>query len=192
MPASLLEAFWCCHGFGLFAGHVTAFGFFDDGRYIHRQNFESVLNFIRQQEGNIVPGLDLTLENVLFGERQGLAGFGFFHDQVRWAFEIHSWRQGSNVGVDQFNGLGFSFQGFGVRKILVEEFQDDFQFLLVGIPCERVRALSQEERRQLGFELDQMMPRREGELTWMLNFTLNGKVVDSYFGGDSTSPELGL
>jgi hypothetical protein len=72
------------------------------------------------------------------------------------------------------------------------EFQDDFQFLLIGIPCERVPTLSQAERRQLGLELDRMMPRREGELTWMLNFTLNGKVVDSYFGGDSTSPELGL
>jgi hypothetical protein len=72
------------------------------------------------------------------------------------------------------------------------EFQDDFQFLLIEIPCETVRELLQEERKQLGLELDKLMPRREGELTWMLNFTVNGKVVDSYFGGDASSPELGF
>jgi hypothetical protein len=72
------------------------------------------------------------------------------------------------------------------------EFQDDFQFLLIEIPCERVRDLSRDERRQLGLELDKLMPMREAELTWMLNFTVDGKVVDSYFGGDSTSPELGF
>lgn len=72
------------------------------------------------------------------------------------------------------------------------EFQDDFQFLLVGIVCENIRELLQHERKQLGLELDKLMPKREGELTWMLNFTVDGKVVDSYFGGDASSPALGF
>lgn len=78
------------------------------------------------------------------------------------------------------------------QRAITVEFQDDFQFVLLGIPCERVREFLPSERKQLGFELDKLMPRREGELTWMLNFTVNGKVVDSYFGGDASSPELGL
>lgn len=78
------------------------------------------------------------------------------------------------------------------KTCIAFEFQDDFQFLLVGIPCEQARELAQAERRKLGREVDQFMPRREGELTWMLNFTVNGKVVDSYFGGDITSPDLGV
>ena len=75
---------------------------------------------------------------------------------------------------------------------IATEFQDDFQLLLIAVPCERVPEISQNERRELGLELDKMMPRREGALTWMLNFTLGGRVVDSYFGGDSMFPQLGL
>lgn len=75
---------------------------------------------------------------------------------------------------------------------ITTEFQDDFQFLLVTLPYKRLVTVSQEERKQLGLELDQMMPKREGELTWMLNFIDDGKVVDSYFGGDSTSPDIGF
>jgi hypothetical protein len=56
----------------------------------------------------------------------------------------------------------------------------------------RLAELSQQERRQLGLEFDQMMRKREGELTYMLNFMADGKVADSCFGGDSTSPELGF
>ncbi|MQA38399.1 hypothetical protein [Rugamonas aquatica] len=72
------------------------------------------------------------------------------------------------------------------------ELQDDFQFLLITVPCDIGPELSQEERRQLGHQVDRMMPTRDGELTWMLNFTTRGKVVDSYFGGDSRSPAIGF
>jgi len=80
--------------------------------------------------------------------------------------------------------------GFDKREITIE-FQGDFQFLLVAVPYNRFAELSQ-QRRQLGLEIHQMMPKRDGELTWMLNFIAQGKVVDSYFGGDLTSPEVGL
>lgn len=48
---------------------------------------------------------------------------------------------------------------------ITTEFQDDFRFLLVTLPYKRFVTVSQEERKQLGLELDQMMPKREGELT---------------------------
>lgn len=78
------------------------------------------------------------------------------------------------------------------RHDLRFEFQDDFQFLLVSIPYEPVSTFTSEERKQLGQEIDRLMPSREGEFTWMINFVQDGKVIDSYFGGDSLSPELGL
>lgn len=79
-----------------------------------------------------------------------------------------------------------------VRHNLRFEFQDDFQFLLVSIPYDPASTFTSEERKQLGQEIDRLMPSREGELTWMINFVQDGKVIDSYFGGDSLSPELGL
>lgn len=72
------------------------------------------------------------------------------------------------------------------------EVQDDFQFLLISVECEMHPELTEDERRQLGRNIDRLMPARDGDLTWMVNFTVNGKVVDSYFGGDSKSPELGF
>ncbi|MTV36235.1 hypothetical protein [Duganella radicis] len=79
-----------------------------------------------------------------------------------------------------------------VRHNLGFEFQDDFQFLLVSIPYDTTSTFTSEERAQLGHEIDRLMPSREGELTWMINFVQNGKVIDSYFGGDSLSPDLGF
>lgn len=72
------------------------------------------------------------------------------------------------------------------------EIQDDYQFLLVSIPYESASTLTTEGRKQLAREIDHMMPSREGELTWMINFVQDGKVVDSYFGGDSLLPKLGF
>lgn len=72
------------------------------------------------------------------------------------------------------------------------EVQDDFQFLLVSVQCYGEIHVSEDERRRLGRRIDGVMPTRHGELTWMLNFTFGGDVVDSYFGGDTNSPELGF
>lgn len=72
------------------------------------------------------------------------------------------------------------------------ELQDDFQFLLISIELDLNSNLKEEERRKVARRIDKLMPTREGELTWMLNFTRVGEVEDSYFGGDSKSPEIGF
>ncbi|QJE00944.1 hypothetical protein HH212_13670 [Massilia forsythiae] len=72
------------------------------------------------------------------------------------------------------------------------ELQDDFQFLLVSVECDPALAHTLEQRRHLGHVIDDMMPTRDGELTWMLNFMMHGEVMDSYFGGDASMPELGF
>lgn len=73
---------------------------------------------------------------------------------------------------------------------LTYELQNNFQFLLVTI--EMGPASTEVERKQLGYLVDSLMPAREHDLSWMLNFTLEGKVVDSYFGGDKSSPDIGF
>ncbi len=78
------------------------------------------------------------------------------------------------------------------RDAITIEAQEDFQFLLISIESNKWPELPEIKRRQLGQEIAQIMPTRLGELTWMLNFTENGKVIDSYFGGDSKSPEIGF
>lgn len=77
-----------------------------------------------------------------------------------------------------------------VRDHLTYELQDDFQFLLVSI--EAGPASTEVDRRKLGYLVDSLMPARERDLSWMLNFSSDGKVVDSYFGGDKSSPEIGF
>ena len=79
-----------------------------------------------------------------------------------------------------------------VGDSLRTELQDDFQFLLVTVQCDTAPRHTAEERLQLGHLVDDMMPTRDGDLTWMLNFTVEGQIVDSYFGGDANSPALGL
>jgi hypothetical protein len=79
-----------------------------------------------------------------------------------------------------------------VKDAVTLEVQDDFQFLLITVQCDTGPDSTEDERRQLGRRIDRLMPTRSGELTWMLNFTSNGKVAVSYFGGDAKSPELGF
>jgi hypothetical protein len=77
-----------------------------------------------------------------------------------------------------------------VRDCLTYELQDDFQFLLITIKTGS--ASTEVERKQLGHLVDILMPARERDLSWMLNFSSQGKVVDSYFGGDKSSPGIGF
>ncbi len=78
------------------------------------------------------------------------------------------------------------------KDALMLELQDDFRFLLISVECGMRLKPMEDERRELGKAIDRLMPARDGELTWMLNFTINGKVEDSYFGGDSNLPEIGF
>ena len=73
------------------------------------------------------------------------------------------------------------------------EIQDDFKFLLISISIDE---LPENEPlsifKNVGHLLNNFIPARSGNYTWMVNFTREAKVVDSYFGGDLDSPNSGL
>lgn len=83
---------------------------------------------------------------------------------------------------------------FGFRKETISfEIQDDFQFLLISIAVDDFTGIDQSSTfRRVGTLLNGMMPSRKGDYSWMVNFERAGKIIDSYFGGDSDSPNSGL
>lgn len=68
------------------------------------------------------------------------------------------------------------------------ELQDDFQFLLITLSGETAGLVTEQDRSATAYEIDKIMPARDGELSWMLNFKMGSDVVDSYFGGDKNFP----
>ncbi|WP_143708278.1 hypothetical protein [Ralstonia pickettii] len=72
------------------------------------------------------------------------------------------------------------------------EIQDDFQFVLLSVVTDGVSDVSPLDRKRIAALVDGIVPKRSGEYSWMVNFTLNGKIFDSYFGGDLLSPDSGL
>jgi hypothetical protein len=82
----------------------------------------------------------------------------------------------------------------GFRKEDISyEIQDDFQFLLISISVDDfVGADRVSTFKRVSHLLNQLIPGRKGDYSWMVNFTSDGKIIDSYFGGDLDSPESGL
>jgi len=82
----------------------------------------------------------------------------------------------------------------GFRKENVScEIQDDFQFLLVCIRVDELIGSDQLPSYEKAVSLlNQLIPSRKGNYSWMVNFMNEGMVVDSYFGGDSNCPNSGL
>lgn len=73
------------------------------------------------------------------------------------------------------------------------EIQDDGQFLLISISVDTLSVSGASSTfKRVGQLLNDMMPTRKGNYSWMVNFTRDGKVADSYFGGDSECPGSGL
>lgn len=72
------------------------------------------------------------------------------------------------------------------------EIQDDAQFVLLSVLTDGVSDVSPLDRKRIAALVDGIVPKRSGEYSWMVNFTLNGKIFDSYFGGDLLSPDSGL
>ena len=73
------------------------------------------------------------------------------------------------------------------------EIQEDFKFLLISISIDEFpenEPLS--TFKNVGHLLNNFIPGRSGNYTWMVNFTRGDKVVNSYFGGDLDSPNSGL
>ncbi|WP_162898944.1 hypothetical protein [Ralstonia solanacearum] len=78
------------------------------------------------------------------------------------------------------------------RGALSYEIQDDFNFVLISVATDGVSDVSPLDRKRIARLVDDMVPKREGEYSWMINFILNGSIFDSYFGGDLMSPDSGL
>ncbi|MEV8471773.1 hypothetical protein [Ralstonia sp. UNC404CL21Col] len=78
------------------------------------------------------------------------------------------------------------------KEVISYEIQDDFQFVLLSVVTDGVSDVSPLDRKRIAALVDGIVPKRSGEYSWMVNFTLNGKIFDSYFGGDLLSPDSGL
>lgn len=78
------------------------------------------------------------------------------------------------------------------KEVISYEIQDDGQFVLLSVVTDGVSDVSPLDRKRVAALVDGIVPKRSGEYSWMVNFTLNGKIFDSYFGGDSAAPDAGL
>ncbi len=73
------------------------------------------------------------------------------------------------------------------------EIQDEYKFVLflvnaLKLPENEIPKIA----RMVANLLNETMPTRHGEYTWMVNFMREGCVAESFFGGDLDSPDSGL
>ena len=79
------------------------------------------------------------------------------------------------------------------RESISCEIQEDFNHLLVSIAIDDLPTTEGDTQlRRVGQILNAIVPGRHGAYSWMVVFTRQGKVVDSYFGGDLENPTSGL
>jgi len=78
------------------------------------------------------------------------------------------------------------------KEVVSYEIQDDFQFVLLSVVTDGVSDVSPLDRKRIAALVDGIVPKRNGEYSWMVSFTLKGQIFDSYFGGDLMSPDSGL
>lgn len=73
------------------------------------------------------------------------------------------------------------------------EIQDEFESLFISISIDALPATEPSSVfKSAGLLVNGLVPSRPDDYSWMLAFTREGKVVDSYFGGNSNSPNSGL
>ena len=79
------------------------------------------------------------------------------------------------------------------KEVISFEIQDDYEHLLISIAIDE---LPQSEPvatfKRVGDFINELVPGRRGDYSWMVVFKRNGTVIDSYFGGDLDSPNSGL
>ncbi|MFL6706736.1 MAG: hypothetical protein ACJ8HI_00855 [Massilia sp.] len=79
------------------------------------------------------------------------------------------------------------------KELISTEIQDDFRFLLISIAIDEFPESEPSSTfKRAGLLLNEVMPSRSNDDSWMIAFTRAGKVVDSYFGGNLASPNSGL
>lgn len=73
------------------------------------------------------------------------------------------------------------------------EMQEDSQFVLISVMLDEYEQLSiSEKMKKIAYSLNELIPTRKGDYSWMINFKKNGEIFESYFGGDEDSPNSGM
>ena len=79
------------------------------------------------------------------------------------------------------------------REWMYSELQDDSQTLFISIAIDQLSATEPLSAfKGAGLLVEDLMPGRQDDYSWMLAFTREGKVVEGYFGGNLSSPKSGL
>jgi hypothetical protein len=79
------------------------------------------------------------------------------------------------------------------KEAISYEIQDNSNHLLISISVDGLLVSeSPAALKRLGDRVNSLMPGRRGDYSWMVVFTKDGKVIDSYFGGDLDNPRSGL
>ena len=80
-----------------------------------------------------------------------------------------------------------------VSRAISYEIQDEYQHLLISISIDGLAEdIQPSSFKPVAGLLNDLIPSRRGDHTWMMVLKKNGKVVDSYFGGDLNFPNSGL
>ena len=81
----------------------------------------------------------------------------------------------------------FSFK----QESVTFEVQDDGACVMIYIPVDEVPEASRPlVLEQIGTTLNEIIPGRTGDYSWFANFTLNGTIIDSCFGGNLEFPKV--
>lgn len=79
------------------------------------------------------------------------------------------------------------------KESISYEIQDDSNHLLISISIDGLPESEPPSTfKRVGGLVNSLIPGRRGEYSWMVAFLKDGKVVDSYFGGDLDNPRSGL
>ena len=79
------------------------------------------------------------------------------------------------------------------KEIISYEIQDDGECILITIPIDKFPETEPASTfKHAGLLLNNMMPSRSNDYSWVIAFTRNGEVVVGHFGGNLASPNSGL
>ena len=79
------------------------------------------------------------------------------------------------------------------KQSISYEVQDDGNHLLISISIDDLpKSELYSTFKPVGGLVNSLIPARRGDYSWMVVFTKDGKVVDSYFGGDLNNLYSGL
>jgi hypothetical protein len=79
------------------------------------------------------------------------------------------------------------------KELISYEIQDDYKHLLISISVDELPETEPPSTfKRIGDLINSLIPGRRGDYSWMVVFTRNGQVIDSYFGGDLDCPNSGL